>query len=149
MNLKNYTLALMCFYMSSQIINAQIYVKWDATGANTGESWEHAYTNLHDAINDAHSGDEIWITAGEYMPSESTNPEFNTFLINENIRIYGGLLETKSLCQKEIGRPMSQYYRAISMETIKKIHQTFSKRIMLVMSFGLIVMRQAIQKSMD
>ncbi|CAA0105493.1 Uncharacterised protein [BD1-7 clade bacterium] len=47
--------------------NEIVYVDKDATGANSGESWDDAKVNLADAINSAGFGDQIWIAEGTYL----------------------------------------------------------------------------------
>ena len=64
-----------------------IYVKSDATGNESGTSWENAYTNLQDALNIADLGDEIWVAAGRYVPGSSRD---STFQLPEGVSLYGG-----------------------------------------------------------
>ncbi|CAA0110370.1 Uncharacterised protein [BD1-7 clade bacterium] len=49
------------------VSNEIVYVDKDATGANTGESWDDAKVNLADAINSAGFGDQVWIAEGTYL----------------------------------------------------------------------------------
>ncbi|UCD30195.1 MAG: hypothetical protein JSV03_06930 [Planctomycetota bacterium] len=44
------------------------YVDADATGANNGSSWDHAYNDLQDALVVAESSDEIRVAQGVYTP---------------------------------------------------------------------------------
>lgn len=69
---------------------------------NDGLKWSTAFENLQTAIDSAKAGDEIWIAAGTYYPTqkiadiygngnqEATNDRHRSFLITKNIRIYGG-----------------------------------------------------------
>ena len=69
-----------------------------ATGANNGESWADAYTDLQDALDDA-EGDlnitEIWVAAAAepYVPSVFF-PQFfsELFFLIDGVSIYGGFL---------------------------------------------------------
>jgi predicted outer membrane repeat protein len=75
------------------------------SGQGTG-LWYSAYIDLQEAINDANSGDEIWVAEGEYYPNSLINREMpsaeyrsdrhNCFYIIEgkNIKIYGGFPNT-------------------------------------------------------
>ncbi|HPG73455.1 MAG TPA: hypothetical protein PLM49_04125, partial [Bacteroidales bacterium] len=81
-------------------VSATIYVKHDATGLNSGSSWENAFTLLQDALNVAVSGDEIWVARGTYKPSydyglggDSRNRHFRMI---EGVAIYGGFAGTET-----------------------------------------------------
>ena len=71
----------------THLLNAQIYVKADASGTNNGSSWTDAFTNLSTAIDSAKEGDQIWVASGIYLPG--TTPDA-TFTLNKNLRLYGG-----------------------------------------------------------
>ncbi len=65
-----------------------IYVDESATaGNNTGTSWADAYIDLHDALNIALSGDEIWVADGVYKPG---NSPADTFQLVDGVAVYGG-----------------------------------------------------------
>lgn len=63
-----------------------IYVNHAATGANTGASWANAYTSLLDALDNATSGDEIWVAQGLYTPTLDRR----SFEIPNGVALYGG-----------------------------------------------------------
>src|SRR5690606_30318335 len=71
-----------------------IYVKSDAVGEGDGTSWEDAYTQLHEAIEDAGPGDQIWIASGTYVPTQlqegSEDARTAHFHMKNNVEIYGG-----------------------------------------------------------
>jgi hypothetical protein len=71
-----------------------IYVDASATGAETGENWNRAYTKLQDALVSASSGDQIWVAAGVYYPDEGggmTNDDRTmTFTLVNGVELYGG-----------------------------------------------------------
>ena len=78
-----------------------IYVKSGAGGS--GSSWANAYGNLHDALLNASSGDDIWVAAGTYVPNRRSDNEFDcssetgecTFgLVTANVRVLGGFPNT-------------------------------------------------------
>ena len=69
-----------------------IFVKPDATGSGT--SWEDA-TNFQDALSSAVWGDELWLLAGVYKPTESGDRNIS-FVLKDGLKIYGGFLDTNS-----------------------------------------------------
>ncbi len=66
-----------------------IYVKADATGANTGLSWDDAFTNLPPALALAQPCAQIWVAAGTYHPSDTGNVTA-TLRMKADVAIYGG-----------------------------------------------------------
>jgi PKD repeat protein len=68
-----------------------VYVNDDAAGNNTGESWEHAYTDLQDALSNIGSG-EIWVAAGGYKPGTS---RADTFQMRSHVALFGGFSGTE------------------------------------------------------
>ena len=69
------------------------YVNDTATGAGTGTSWADAFTDLQDALDQAVSGDEIWVARGIYRPSQRVNaddPRSATFHLVNGVAVYGG-----------------------------------------------------------
>ncbi len=68
---------------------AVIYVNQAATGVNTGESWENAFTDLQSALAIAQPFDEIWIAEGIYKPTNGLDPH-ETFWIPNGVKIFGG-----------------------------------------------------------
>jgi len=72
-----------------------VYVNKQATGSNTGMSWNNAYRDLRDALERARvgCGTEIWVSTGTYKPSERTipdDPNTATFQLVNGVPIYGG-----------------------------------------------------------
>ena len=81
--------------------SATIYVKHDASGSNNGLSWANAFTSFQSALNNANSGDQIWVAAGTYKPTSDYGlgggPRFNHFRMINNVGIYGGFAGTETL----------------------------------------------------
>ncbi len=68
-----------------------IYVKQNATG--DGSSWDNALGDLHTALVQAQSGDQVWIAAGTYIPTgnqEGDDERTRHFQMKNGVRIYGG-----------------------------------------------------------
>lgn len=69
------------------------YVDQDATGANNGTSWMDAFTDLQSALAVVQPNDHIWVAEGRYFPG---NTDSATFLIDKDIKIYGGFAGTET-----------------------------------------------------
>jgi gliding motility-associated-like protein len=76
-----------------------IRVKWDATGANNGTSWIDAYKELTDALTNAVSGDQIWVTGGDYFPTRGTDRSAS-FALKSGVAIYGRFLGVENSPQE-------------------------------------------------
>lgn len=75
------------------LMASTIYVDADATGANDGSSWPNAYTTLQPALDEATAGDEIWVAAGTYKPTnqwDPIDPRTATFQLKNEVALYGG-----------------------------------------------------------
>ena len=72
---------------------AVIYVKADSTGTTNGQSWDHAFTDLQDALTTATQGDEIWVAAGTYKPTRGADRTLS-FKMPQGVAIYGGFIGT-------------------------------------------------------
>ena len=96
-----------------------LYVRQDATGDNSGNSWENALPQLADALlfakntNKAVPGfiKEIWVAKGTYKPMYSAeDTKFgtdqgrdNSFLLVVGIKVYGGFAGTETtLAQRDL-----------------------------------------------
>ena len=82
-------LALLAWPRSAQANGAVIYMDQDATGAATGLSWTDAYTNLQAGLSAAAAGDEIWVAAGVYTPTNVAN-QSAAFYLKSGVELYGG-----------------------------------------------------------
>ncbi|MEM7101727.1 MAG: HYR domain-containing protein [Bacteroidota bacterium] len=72
-----------------------IYVDLTATGANNGDSWTDAFTDLQDGIDKAGGGDQIWVAEGIYSPTTCSGACTDTdrlisFLLKSGTELYGG-----------------------------------------------------------
>ncbi len=72
-----------------------IYVKYGSSG--DGSSWANACGNLQEALNQATSGDEIWVTCGTYTPVNPGSPGTRTdsFRLKKGVKIYAGFNGTE------------------------------------------------------
>ena len=92
---------LMC--LCSLTITAQTrYHVNQTTGndGNDGKTWSKAFVAIQMALENAKSGDEIWVTAGTYLPTKKiidvdnegkpVSDRYKSFVIPAGVKIYGG-----------------------------------------------------------
>lgn len=68
---------------------ATIFVKKDATGAGDGSSWADAYTDLHQALQAAEYGDQVWVAADTFYPT-ADGDRSKRFELKNGVKLYGG-----------------------------------------------------------
>jgi len=71
------------------------FVKHNATGLNNGASWANAFTDLQVALNTAQPGDQVWVSAGTYFPTQpadglSADMRHRSFVLPSGVSVYGG-----------------------------------------------------------
>jgi predicted outer membrane repeat protein len=88
------TLTVLAFTAGS--LHAQIFVNQDASGSNDGSSWQNAYTDLQEALDNANVDDQLWIAAGTYVPTGPT-PDSSHFVADKAVQIYGGFSGSETL----------------------------------------------------
>ncbi|MFA5292803.1 MAG: right-handed parallel beta-helix repeat-containing protein [Phycisphaerae bacterium] len=71
-----------------------VFVDNDAPPEGDGKSWDTAYDNLQDALNDVWAGDhgcadKIFVAAGTYYPTNDANQTDATFTLVDGVDIYG------------------------------------------------------------
>jgi len=77
------------------------YVNVAATGANNGQSWADAFTDLQAALQAAQSGDEVWVAEGLYFPTATSDRNIS-FEPMSGVKLYGGFVGTEtSLSQRD------------------------------------------------
>ncbi|MBK9015452.1 MAG: hypothetical protein IPM82_16090 [Saprospiraceae bacterium] len=86
--------------ISNSLVYSQNYVNYQATGANSGTTWEDAFTDLKAALNSAEAGDEIWVAKGTYAPDVPNGDPAATFLIDKNIQLLGGFNGTETIADE-------------------------------------------------
>lgn len=100
--LQAFSIIMICNLGFINVTNAQssavIYVKKGSAVPGNGASWATAYPDLQSALNKAAStsgGDEIWLSAGEYKPTPTTDRTVS-FVLPAGTSLYGGFKGTES-----------------------------------------------------
>lgn len=79
-------LLLNTLFLSAQ---STYFVKADATGADNGQSWQNAFTDLQSALSEAEYGDIVRVAQGTYKPTSDNNREAY-FELKNGVKIMGG-----------------------------------------------------------
>jgi predicted outer membrane repeat protein len=82
--------------LSAQQLASPIYVNHSALGGNDGSSWGDAFSKLQDALAAAAEGAEIWVAQGTYTPADSAGARSASFVVDKNLRLYGGFAGTEA-----------------------------------------------------
>jgi hypothetical protein len=103
MQLKTQCLTAILLLMAASGFGKTIYVKQTAAGGGNGSTWGSSYNNLQTAIDNANSGDQIWVCAGTYKPTKFsdenavTDPRSRSFMLKGGVAIYGGFSGNENL----------------------------------------------------
>lgn len=103
--MQNYYFVIVSLLLHTSIANAQKiwHVNIAATGANTGQNWANAFTDLHSGLAAAQPGDAVWVAGGTYRPDAGTDRN-RYFELKSGVRLYGGFAGTETnLSQRILG----------------------------------------------
>jgi len=94
---------LLLWCLCSLTISAQNRLHVNQTkgsDGNNGKTWLQAFATVQKALDNAKSGDEIWVAAGTYLPSKKildadsegrpTSDRYKTFVIPSGVKMFGG-----------------------------------------------------------
>jgi predicted outer membrane repeat protein len=99
-------LLLTTFTTQAQVIR---YVSMTGTNANpaTATSWATSTNNLQGAINASAANDQVWVRAGTYKPTTTTDRSIS-FNIPNGVKVYGGFAGTETTTdQRPAGQPLT------------------------------------------
>ena len=84
---------LLCVGITTSALSAKtFFVKADGTG--NGQSWAAATADLQAVLQQATTGDQIWIARGTYTPARRNRDA--TFFIPTGVQVYGGFAGTET-----------------------------------------------------
>lgn len=111
---------------------------------NSGKSWVQAKKNIQDAINDLHNNNlegEVWVKAGTYSPTESTESTggstlYMSFKIYKGITVRGGFAgnETTELVGSEV--PVDKIGRELTPVANTSMGATYAHKTILTGNIG-------------
>jgi len=87
---------LLCWLSPLVAAAGTIYVAPTGSSGNDGSSWAQAFDNPQQALAVAASGDEIWVAAGTYKPTSTTDRTIS-FVLKNGVGVYGGFVGTETL----------------------------------------------------
>ena len=85
------------FTLTNGCPSGRAYVNHAATGADSGVSWQDAYTELQEALRLAQACatfTEIWVARGVYTPGVTA---LSSFTVSSGVAVYGGFAATETL----------------------------------------------------
>ncbi len=71
------------------------YVKTSGNDASAGTSWGTAFATLQHALTMAGAGSQVWVAAGTYKPTSTTDRSIS-FLLKNGVAVYGGFAGTET-----------------------------------------------------
>ena len=89
-------LVVVLVLMTASAFGKTVYVKQASATSVNGNSWASAYNNLQTAIDNAISGDQIWVCTGTYKPTKFidensvADSRSRAFMLKGGVSIYGG-----------------------------------------------------------
>ncbi|MDP8231585.1 MAG: T9SS type A sorting domain-containing protein [Candidatus Zophobacter franzmannii] len=94
---KRFIIIISLFIIAFQLLSVTYYVSQDGTNTD-GLSWSSAFNEVQDGIDNAVSGDEVWVAKGKYEPTlpnpRGTNgavlERTKAFIVRNGIDVYGG-----------------------------------------------------------
>ena len=69
-----------------------VYVDGNALGLNNGTSWQNAFIDLNDALNNSAYGDQVWVAEGKYLPDPTGSNRNKRFELPQGVKLYGSFL---------------------------------------------------------
>lgn len=123
-----------------------IHVDLDATGDNDGSSWEHAYTDLQDALAAFDPAREIWVAEGIYLPSFADRTA--SFEMPDNAQLYGGFNGTEffrnerdpesnvTTLSGDVGDPGNQFDNSYSVVLVNNAETVTLDGFTITLGFG-------------
>ncbi len=95
-------LVVLCLMVSNPMLATRYHVNASATGSATGLTWANAFTDVQAALSIVIPGDEIWVAAGQYKTTTSTDRTVS-FMLRNSVNLYGGFAGTETdLSQRDI-----------------------------------------------
>ena len=100
---RNTILLMLLFFLAIEVQAQTRYVTPTGAGSLDGSSWANAFpgTSLQTAIDAANVGDEVWVSAGTYYTTTTTNRNIS-FGMRNGVTIYGSFTGTETLLSERV-----------------------------------------------
>lgn len=79
------------------------YIKPVASGDGSGSSWANASANLKAMMDTAPANSQVWVAAGTYYPTISVTDRNASFVMKNQVAVYGGFAGTETALAQRSG----------------------------------------------
>ena len=127
----NFTVTLTDVYEPPVHSRPIVYVRSSAGAGGDGQSWATAYQHLREALPNAASGSDLWISSGTYFASATQSRSASFSVNSKDLKIFGGFAGTETtLSERDLSANETILSADYGQKRFKRsaLHQLFSFR---------------------